>query len=174
LIATNLFFTNIINSHLLWLPQFFLWPKFQLPICSVTKVSIATYMFQLLAFSIIAQWPTTKLWWWTTRGLRVFIMCFFVGQIYLFSPKVRRCFFGWEFFFLKWNSINFPTFLLHCDFSETIDTKKMKILGTWNDGMHVIYLYAFVMCKIKNHNINKKSNITQISNTITHYIMIPW
>ncbi len=53
-------------------------------------------------------------------------------------------------------------------------TPKMKILGTWNDGMHVIYLYAFVMCKIKNHNMNKKSNITQISNTIAHYIMIPW
>jgi hypothetical protein len=38
----------------------------------------------------------------------------------------------------------------------------------------MLFTYGVNMCKMKNHTMNKKSNIKQISNLITRDNMIPW
>jgi hypothetical protein len=105
--------------------------------------------------------------------LKVFIECFLSQIFFLFVKKFgkkKKTLVG-KFYFWNVTSIDFPKKLLHYSFSQNLHTKKMKSLRIWNDGMHVI---AFNMCKKRNHNMNKKFNITQISNIITHSNMNPW
>jgi hypothetical protein len=75
-----------------------------------------------------------------------------------------------QFIFLKWNFNQFSIFLLHYNFTKNFHTKKEEAWG--HEMVCMLFIYAFNMCKMKDHNMNKKGNITQISNIITHDNMI--
>jgi hypothetical protein len=64
-------------------------------------------------------------------------------------------------------------------FYYIITLEKISTPKTWKFWGHdmmgcMLSTYAFNMCKMKYHNMNRKSNITRISNIMTHDNMIPW